>query len=79
MQDNLPFIPQIKPPATWHTADKWTGLYSINNAIIIDQLKHSNLSSDNNGKPPTRKKILREKYPREKILEPFDLKQRLPE
>ena len=67
MQDNLPFIPQIKPPATWHTADKWTGLYSINNAIIIDQLKHSNLSSDNNGKPPTRKKSCEKNTPRKRF------------
>ena len=50
-----------KPPATWPTADKWAGFYSGNNAIVINQLKHSNLSSDNNGKPPTRKKILLEK------------------
>ena len=39
MQDNLPFIPQIKPPATWPTADKWADFYSINNVIIIDQRK----------------------------------------
>ena len=64
---NLPIIPQIKyltpPTGSYHAVlfvpaarrrTSGRGLIG-NNIIVMDHLKHSNLSPDNNGKPPTRK------------------------